>query len=118
MSRAGCPRSRRFCETWETMLPEPESAEVQSEDQVIRSTVNTIEMRRACSRLLARLPDERGSGNSSVVFTAGHDSVHIQIGDSSEIVPAIVVEAGVESLPCLQFSGMVQTLRFYRKNKI
>jgi hypothetical protein len=72
------------------MLPESESAEVHSEDQVIRSTVNTIEMRRACNRLLARLPDERDSGNSFVVFTAGHDSIHVQIGDSSEIVRAIV----------------------------
>jgi hypothetical protein len=85
---------------------------------VIRSTVNTIEMRRACNRLLARLPDERGSGNSSVIFTAGHDNIQIQIGDSSEIIPAIMTEAGIESVPCLQFSGMAQTLRGFRKKKI
>lgn len=84
----------------------------------MRLIVNTIEMKRACNRLLARLPDERDSGNSSVVFTAAHDSLQIQIGDSSEIVPAIVTEAGIESVPCLQFSGMAQTLRFYRKKKI
>ncbi len=84
----------------------------------MRLIVNTTEMRHACNRLLARLPDERDSGNSFVVFTADHDSVHIQVGDSSEIVPAIVTEAGIESVPCLQFSGMAQTLRFYRKKKI
>jgi hypothetical protein len=75
-------------------------------------------MRRACDRLLARLPDERGSGNASVIFTAGRDSLQIQIGDSSEIIPATMTEAGIESVPCLQFSGMAQTLRFYRKKEI
>ena len=85
---------------------------------MIRSTVNTIEMRRAWNRLLARLPDERGSGNSSVIFTADHDNLQIQIGDSSEIIPATVTKAGIESVPCLQFSGMAQTLCFYRRKKI
>jgi hypothetical protein len=85
---------------------------------VNRSTVNTIEMKRACERLLARLPDERDSGNSSVVFTADRDSLHIQAGDSSETIAAVVAQSGRESVQWLQFSGMAQTLRFYRKKKI
>jgi hypothetical protein len=85
---------------------------------VNRSTVNTIEMKRACERLLARLSDERDSGNSSVVFTAEGDSLCIQVGDSSETIPALVAQSGKESIQCLQFSGMAQTLRFYRKKKI
>jgi hypothetical protein len=55
-----------------------------------QSTVNTIEMKRACERLLARLPDERDSGNSSVVFTADRDSLCVQVGDSSETILAMV----------------------------
>ena len=84
----------------------------------MRLLVKTVEMKRACNRLLAKLPDERDSGSSSVIFTADHDSLQIQIGESSEIIPASVVDAGIESLPSLQFSGMAQTLRFYRKKKI
>ena len=75
-------------------------------------------MKRACQRLLARLPDERDSGNSPVVFMADSDSLCIQIGDSSETIPAVVTETGKESVQWLQFSGMAQTLQFYRKKKI
>jgi len=49
---------------------------------VSRSIVNVAEMKRACKRLLARLPDECESDNQSVVFTADHDSLCIQVGSS------------------------------------
>jgi hypothetical protein len=75
-------------------------------------------MRRACKRLLARLADERDSGNSSVVFTANDEKLQIRIGESSEILPAIVAEAGTESVPCLQFSSMAKMLRFYHKREV
>jgi len=85
---------------------------------VNRSTVNTIEMKRACERLLARLSDERDSGNSLVVFIANRDSLRIQVGDSSEIIPAVVAQSGKESVQWLQFSGMAQTLRSYREKNV
>ena len=75
-------------------------------------------MKRACRRLLARLPDECESGNQSVVFTADHDNLRIQVGSSSEIVSAVVVQKGKESAQCSQFSAMAQTLRFYRKKRV
>jgi hypothetical protein len=85
---------------------------------VNRSIVSVAEMKRACRRLLARLPDECDSGNQSVVFTADHDNVCIQVGGSSEIIPAVVVREGKGSVQCSQFSAMAQTLRFYRKKKV
>ena len=59
-----------------------------------RSIVNVAEMKRACRRLLARLPDECESGNQSVVFTADQDNLRIQIDSSSEIISAVVVQKG------------------------
>lgn len=75
-------------------------------------------MRRVCRRLLARLADERDSGNSSVVFNAEHETLQIRVGDSSEVLPAVVAEAGNESVPCLQFSSMAKMMRFYHKREV
>jgi len=83
-----------------------------------RSIVKVAEMKRACKRLLARFPDEYESGNQSVVFTADHDSLRIQVGSSSEVIPAVVMQRGKESVESPLFSGMAQTLRFYHKKKV
>lgn len=83
-----------------------------------RSIVDVAEMKRACRRLLARLPDESESGNSSVVFTADRDNLRVEIGDSSETIHAAVVQSGNESVQCSLFSAMAQTLRFYRKKNV
>lgn len=83
-----------------------------------RSIVNVAEMKRACGRLLARLPDECESGNQSVVFTAGHNNFRIQAGSSSETISAVVVQRGKESVQCSLFSAMAQTLRFYHKKTV
>jgi hypothetical protein len=71
-----------------------------------RSIVNVAETKSACKRLLVRLPDECESRNLSVVFTAGRDNVRIRIGRSSEIVSAVVVQSGKESVQCPPFSAM------------
>ncbi|MGH9510808.1 MAG: hypothetical protein ACRD2U_01595 [Terriglobales bacterium] len=83
-----------------------------------QSIVSTADLKRACKRLLARLRDERDSGDVPVVFTCDHDDLGIQIGSSSETIPAVVVVSGIESVRSSLFSGMAQTLRFYRKKKI
>ncbi len=83
-----------------------------------QSIVNLAEMKCACKRLLARMSDEYDLGNQSVTFIADRDSIQIQIGGSSEMVSAEVLQTGRESIPCSLFWEMAQTLRFYRKKKV
>jgi hypothetical protein len=73
------------------------------------SVVALVEMKRACRRLLVRYPDECQTGNQSEVFTADHDSLQIQVGSSSEILSAVVVQKGKGSVQYAQFSAMALT---------
>lgn len=81
-------------------------------------TLNLIDLKRACRRLVMRLSDESASGGEFVVFHATKNSLTIETGNSSEQLPATVCQSGCASLPVAVFCAFAKAMRFHRRRQI
>ena len=80
----------------------------------IEVRVNLIELRRAFSRLLVRLPDESEAGGDFIVFNASGKNLAMMAGATSDVLSATVLHPGQARVPYPVFCGIGRILRFYR----
>jgi hypothetical protein len=84
----------------------------------VRFSVNLIELKRSCRRLLTRLPDESEAGGEGVVFNATGDGLQIVANSTSEGLVAIVSNAGVAQMPYPVFRGIIRTFSTYHAQRL
>jgi hypothetical protein len=80
----------------------------------VRFTVNLVELRRACRRLLSRLSDESESGTDFAVFDATGTAMELSTGNSSEVLDATIHRSGQAKVQRPVFSKLVSALRYFR----
>ena len=80
----------------------------------VRFSVNLIELKQACRRLIARLADESDGDTDYIVLMATGNTLEIRTGNSSEAVPTTITQSGRALIPRRVFCCLVNALRYCR----
>lgn len=100
------------------LIPSGQSRSCTAPSEIVRFTVNLVDLKRAFRRMLARLPDEAEAGTDCVAFNARGTVLEILAGDTSEFTQANIVQPGQGRVSLSVFRRIARTLQFFRRRLI
>jgi len=80
----------------------------------VRFTVDLVELRKACRRLVLRLSDESETGTNFALFHATGSTLELSTRNSSEVLNPTIHRSGQATVPRPVFYRLVSTLRYFR----